>query len=168
MAPISTRCDFGEATLTFPQAIVLRYGRFEPEERRLPQAVTDYRRWFFARLRAVEATLEDQDFIACERFTMADISVGYALMLAHQVGQYRRDRPADARLLAAAAEPRRFQARLRRAGTRRRGTQAPASGEHRRPAPVCANLKHNHASADHSNITPEPIPAPLYLLHIEF
>lgn len=78
--------DFGEATLTFPQAIVLRYGRFEPEERRLPQAVTDYRRWFFARLRAVEAALEAQDFIACERFTMADISVGYALMLAHDAG----------------------------------------------------------------------------------
>ncbi len=77
---------FGEATLTFPQTIVLRYGRFEPKERRLPQAVEDYRRWFFARLRAVEATLERQEHIACERFTMADISVGYALMLANAIG----------------------------------------------------------------------------------
>ena len=32
---------FGEATLTFPQTLVLRYTRFEPEERRLPQAVDD-------------------------------------------------------------------------------------------------------------------------------
>ena len=76
---------FGEATLTFPQTIVLRYSRFEPEERRLPQAVQDYKRWFFARLRVVEATLEARDFIACERFTMADISVGYALMLAYEM-----------------------------------------------------------------------------------
>lgn len=77
---------FGEATLTFPQTITLRYARFEPEERRIPQAAGDYKRWFFARLRAVEAMLETRDYIACERFTMADISVGYALMLAHNIG----------------------------------------------------------------------------------
>lgn len=76
---------FGEATLTFPQTIVLRYTRFEPKERRLPQAAEDYARWFFGRLRIVETTLEAQDHIACERFTMADISVGYALMLAHEL-----------------------------------------------------------------------------------
>lgn len=77
---------FGEATLTFPQTIVLRYGRLEPEERRLPQAVMDYKRWFSGRLRVVESTLGDRDFVACERFTMADISVGYALMLAYDIG----------------------------------------------------------------------------------
>ena len=27
---------FGEATLTFPQTLVLRYGRYEPDERKLP------------------------------------------------------------------------------------------------------------------------------------
>ena len=36
---------FGEATLTFPQTLILRYGHFEPPERRLPQAVADYGRW---------------------------------------------------------------------------------------------------------------------------
>ena len=35
---------FGEATLTFPQALILRYSRFEPEERRSPQVVVDYTR----------------------------------------------------------------------------------------------------------------------------
>src|ERR1700752_996964 len=30
---------FGEATLTFPQTLVLRYARFEPQERRQPQVV---------------------------------------------------------------------------------------------------------------------------------
>ena len=76
---------FGEATLTFPQTIVLRYSRLEPKERRLPQAAEDYKRWFFGRLRVVESTLASQPHIACDRFTMADISVGYALMLAHEL-----------------------------------------------------------------------------------
>ena len=45
-----------DATLTFPQTLVLRYGRFEPAERKQPQVVEDYSRWFLARLRALEAT----------------------------------------------------------------------------------------------------------------
>ena len=73
---------FGEATLTFPQTIVLRYGRFETAERRNPQVEEDYRRWFLARLRAVDAVLSGQDYLCAGRFTAADISVGYALMLA--------------------------------------------------------------------------------------
>ncbi len=44
-----------DATLTFPQTIVLRYTRLEPEERRLEQAVEDYTKWFFARLRVRRA-----------------------------------------------------------------------------------------------------------------
>lgn len=77
----------GEATLTFPQTIVLRYGRLEPEERRLPQAVEDYRRWFLGRLRLAEATLADgRDHLVGSTFTMADISVGYAVMLACNLG----------------------------------------------------------------------------------
>ena len=39
---------FGEATLTFPQTIVLRYRRLEPEPRRLPQAADDYAQWFLS------------------------------------------------------------------------------------------------------------------------
>ena len=72
----------GEATLTFPQTIVLRYAHFEPEERRLPQAAEDYTKWFLARLRWIDATLQGHEFLCADRFTAADISVGYALMLA--------------------------------------------------------------------------------------
>lgn len=74
--------SFGEATLTFPQTLVLRYALFEPEERRLPQVADDYRQWYLARLRGLEAMLEAGDYVAGDRFTAADISVGYALMLA--------------------------------------------------------------------------------------
>jgi glutathione S-transferase len=77
---------FGEATLTFPQTLVLRYGRFEPAERRLPQAVEDYSRWFHARLRGLEAVVSSQPFVCGDSFTAADISVGYALMLAEITG----------------------------------------------------------------------------------
>lgn len=77
---------FGEATLTFPQTLILRYRYFESPERRLPQVADDYQRWFLARLRAIAAALADRDFLCENRFTAADISVGYALMLAEYLG----------------------------------------------------------------------------------
>lgn len=85
---------FGEATLTFPQTIVLRYGRFEPPERRLPQAEEDYRKWFLARLKGLEPALARHPYLCGDRITVADISVGYALMLADYLGLAERFSPA--------------------------------------------------------------------------
>jgi len=76
----------GEATLTFPQTLVLRYTHFEPEERKQPQVAQDYSRWFLARLRAMDAALQQQEFLCAGRFTAADVSVHYALMLASHLG----------------------------------------------------------------------------------
>lgn len=73
---------FGEATLTFPQTLVLRYRMLEPPERRLPQAADDYAQWFHSRLRHLERVLAGREWLVGDRFTMADISVGYALLLA--------------------------------------------------------------------------------------
>ncbi len=75
----------GEATLTFPQTIHLRYTQLEPPERRVSQAATDYAEWFGSRLRNAE-TLMDGDFVCAGRFTMADVSVGYAVLLAQAIG----------------------------------------------------------------------------------
>jgi glutathione S-transferase len=75
----------GEATLTFPQTIVLRYTRLEPPERRAVQAAEDYRVWFIARLRAA-ARMVGEPFVCAGRFTMADISFAYALLLAENLG----------------------------------------------------------------------------------
>ena len=77
---------FGEATLTFPQTLVLRYGQLEPEERRLPQAVADYAKWTLARMRAYDKAQGEAEFAAAGRFTAADISVAYALMLTKVLG----------------------------------------------------------------------------------
>lgn len=75
----------GEATLTFPQTIYLRYSRLEEAERRHPQVAEDYRRWFRARVTVALEMLQGE--YACgHRFTAADISVGYALMLAEMIG----------------------------------------------------------------------------------
>ncbi len=84
---------FGEATLTFPQTLVLRYSQHEPDERELPQIVDDYSRWFMSRLRAVARALRTSDYYCAERFTVADISVGYALMLATGLGLSARFSP---------------------------------------------------------------------------
>lgn len=76
---------FGEATLTFPQTLVLRYSRLEPQERRNPQVAGDYAKWFLGRLRAVETALGRTETLCADRFTAADISVGYALRLAENI-----------------------------------------------------------------------------------
>jgi glutathione S-transferase len=71
-----------EATLTFPQTIVLRYTRLEPEERRVKQAADDYAQWFLSRLRHLTRALADREWLCAGRFTMADLCVGYALLFA--------------------------------------------------------------------------------------
>lgn len=74
--------SYGEATLTFPLAIHLRYTRLEPESRRQAQAAEDYKRFFMGRLKLIEPVLESNDWLCGDRFTAADVSVGYALRLA--------------------------------------------------------------------------------------
>ncbi|OGB19550.1 MAG: glutathione S-transferase [Burkholderiales bacterium RIFCSPLOWO2_12_67_14] len=75
-----------DATLTFPQTLVLRYTHFEPPERLQPQVAADYARWFLARLRAVDAAVQHNEHLCARRFTAADVAVGYALVLAGHLG----------------------------------------------------------------------------------
>ena len=77
---------FSDATLTFPQTLVLRYSQLEPEERRNPQVAGDYAKWFLGRLRAVEAATANAGTLCAGRFTAADIVNGYALRLAGNIG----------------------------------------------------------------------------------
>jgi glutathione S-transferase len=75
-----------DATLTFPQTLVYRYTVLEPEATRLPKVAKDYTQWFYSRLRSVELATADNEFLAANRFTIADITVGYALHFAEQLG----------------------------------------------------------------------------------
>lgn len=77
----------GEATLTFPQTLVFRYNVLEAPEKRQPQVAADYKRWFLARTALAEAALADgRDWLCAGRFTVADISVAYALLFAETLG----------------------------------------------------------------------------------
>ena len=87
---------FGEATLTFAQTLVLRYMRFEPASRQQPTVASDYARWFLARLRTLEPVLAEQPYLCAGRFTAADVSVGYALLLAQHLELSARFTPAVA------------------------------------------------------------------------
>lgn len=76
-----------DATLTFPLAIMIRYTRVEPEERRLAQAVADYKAFFGGRAKSIEAALGDgREWLVAGRFTIADIVIGYAAFLATTLG----------------------------------------------------------------------------------
>ena len=76
-----------DATLTFPLAIMIRYTRVEPRERRLPQAVEDYKAFFGGRARSIETALADgRKWLCAGRFTIADVCVGFAAYLATRIG----------------------------------------------------------------------------------
>jgi len=68
-----------DATYTWPLALTLRYSLMEPLDRRQPQVVDDYKKWFLNRAKWIEEHLENSDYLCANRFTMADITVGYAL-----------------------------------------------------------------------------------------
>ena len=73
-----------DATLTFPQTVVLRYTLQEVGV--ADKAAEGYRRWFVARLKLLEQTLNDREYLCSDRFTIADICVSYALFLAKSLG----------------------------------------------------------------------------------
>ena len=82
----------GEATLTFPQTLVLRYRQLEPG--RAEHVADDYAKWFISRLRYASGVLEQSEYLCAGRFTAADISVGYALLLAKSLKLDERFSPA--------------------------------------------------------------------------
>lgn len=85
-------CYHGDATLTFPQTLVLRYTVLEPSEEKKPVA-DDYAKWFIARLRRLDGHLENHDYLVDNRFTIADICIGYALYFARQLKLDERFKP---------------------------------------------------------------------------
>jgi len=70
-----------DATLTFPQTVYLRF-MIQESKKGLGDAGVAYAKWFIARLRLVDKTLEDgREFLCAGRFTAADVCVAYALLL---------------------------------------------------------------------------------------
>ena len=81
-------CDFtyhADATITFPQTVYMRFVLFE-KDKGLQEAGHAYAKWFHKRLIKVEERLKGREYLCDDRFTVADICVGYALILAQSVG----------------------------------------------------------------------------------
>ncbi|GAA4039773.1 glutathione S-transferase family protein [Parerythrobacter jejuensis] len=74
-----------DATITFPQTVYMRFALFE-KDKGWEEAGLAYAKWFWKRLVKVEQRLETREFLCADRFTVADICVGYALILAKSVG----------------------------------------------------------------------------------
>jgi glutathione S-transferase len=81
-------CDYtyhADATITFPQTVYMRFAIFE-KDKGWAEAGLAYAKWFHKRLVKVEERLKGREFLCADRFTVADICVGYALILAESVG----------------------------------------------------------------------------------
>jgi glutathione S-transferase len=80
-------CYFGEASLMPPIGILVRQLMLTPKDQRSSSALYGARQLFHHRQAVLANVLKSQDTLAGERFTLADISVGYALSLASTLGE---------------------------------------------------------------------------------
>lgn len=71
-----------DATLTFPQTLVLRYRAFAKKDCQQSRTADDYEKWFSARLTWLSEHLVNHDYLCANRFTLADIAIGFSLHLA--------------------------------------------------------------------------------------
>ena len=81
-------CDYihhADATITFPQTVYMRFAVFE-KDKGLEAAGEAYARWFHKRLVKIEQRLKNREYLCAERFTVADVCIAYALVLAETVG----------------------------------------------------------------------------------
>lgn len=81
-------CDYtyhADATITFPQTVYMRFVLFE-KDKGLGEAGHAYAKWYWKRLVKVEERLKGREYLCGDRFTVADICVGYALILSESVG----------------------------------------------------------------------------------
>ncbi|MEM7688368.1 MAG: glutathione S-transferase family protein [Pseudomonadota bacterium] len=74
-----------DATLTFPQTVYMRFALFEADKG-WGEAGQAYAKWFYKRLVKIEERLEGREYLCADRFTVADICIGYALILAGKIG----------------------------------------------------------------------------------
>ena len=59
---------------------------FAKPEQRVPQVAEDYRKWFIARLVRLNNHLKNREFLCANKFTVADITITYALYLGELLG----------------------------------------------------------------------------------
>lgn len=80
-------CWYGEATLMPPIGTLIGYVLLTPPEQRPLKVVETARESLVRRLQPIARALTSSEYLAAGRFTLADISVGYALGLAGMLGE---------------------------------------------------------------------------------
>lgn len=81
---------YGESDLTMPLATALRYSMFLPEDQRQPAVAADQAGLFIERAARAAKRLESAPYLSGDRFTAADIAVGYALLLSRFIGAHKQ------------------------------------------------------------------------------
>lgn len=71
-----------DATLTFPQTLVLRYRAFAAQGCTQQKTADDYDDWFAKRLIRLSEHLLHHEYLCADRFSIADIAIGFSLHLA--------------------------------------------------------------------------------------
>lgn len=77
---------YGETALAGPLSAALRYAMFLPRPQRNEVVAQDYREMMVQRLGVLDGALENGPYLCGETFTIADISVGYGLLLGELLG----------------------------------------------------------------------------------
>ena len=77
---------FAEASLARPLGDMVHHRILKPEAERIPAVVEDGQQRTEICLDAVEAALEDRDYLLGSELTAADIMMGYSLALAQRMG----------------------------------------------------------------------------------
>lgn len=78
---------YGEASLMCAVSVIFRTVKLAPEDQKDNFSVRDLKAAFGRRLPLLDARMEDgREWIMGEKFTIADISVGYALIIAQMLG----------------------------------------------------------------------------------
>jgi len=77
---------YGETALAGALSAALRYAMFLPRAQRNEAVAQDYREMMVQRLGVLERALEEGPYLCGEAFTVADVSVGYGLLLGELLG----------------------------------------------------------------------------------
>lgn len=81
---------FGEASLTYPLSLVIHYSeiyaQFVPDSPVIPEVKEYYLNSFMEAINLVNIALAKSEYLVADRFTAADISVGYNFTLCEMLG----------------------------------------------------------------------------------
>ena len=105
-------CWFAEATFARPLGDIAHHTRIKPPEERIPEVVVDAKQRALLCLDAVDKHMQERDYLVANKFTAADIMMGYTLTLAKGSAVLENQHPNASAYLNRLLERPAFQAAL--------------------------------------------------------